>query len=528
MQTRHFNFDMTIKYKSVFIKHTISTAVLCLSGCSFAPKYEAPITLNTITNSWSTNPWIEAQPSDHVDKGQWWRVFGDESLNDLEETLNKQSPSLAIALARYDQATAYLKQAQSAELPSIDASESTTQNRQSLNRPLRGSNQPNYYNAYTGMLATSYELDFWGRVRNLVSAAKAQAQASAADLQTEKLSLQSKVAELYFELRGVDNQIVMFDNAIQAYKRAYDLIARRYDVGVASGIDLARAHTQLNSALAEASELRVQRGVFEHAIAVLIGEAPQTFKVKPLDAESRNIVALATPDTELNVNSTRSAEFFKTTTATAFINPVKTPEVPLGLPSTLLERRPDVAAAERKMAAANKRIGVAKAAFYPSFSIGASAGYQNTGGPDWMSQPNSFWSIGPTGTLNLLDGGLREAQLIQAKAALVQATAEYRLVVLTAFQQVEDSVNKLQEYKEEINYRANAANAALKAMQLATSRYKDGAVNYLEVVTAQTAALQAERSYIVLDTSRRLSSIQLIKALGGGWNEERLKIEQDN
>ena len=179
------------------------------------------------------------------------------------------------------------------------------------------------------------------------------------------------------------------------------------------------------------------------------------------------------------------------------------------------------------MAAANKRIGVAKASFYPSFSIGASAGYQNTGGPAWMSQPNSFWSIGPTGTFNLFDSGLREAQVIQAKAALDQAAAEYRLVVLTAFQQVEDSVNKLREYKEEINDRASAANAALRAMQLATSRYKDGAVNYLEVVTAQTAALQAERSYITLDTARRLTSIQLIKALGGGWSKESLKIEQD-
>ena len=261
---------MAIKNNSAFVKLTISATLLCLSGCSFAPKYEVPTTLNSSTNSWSSNPWMQAQPSDHVDKGQWWRVFEDESLNDLENTLNKQSPSLAIALARYDQATAYLKQAQSAELPSIDASESTTQNRQSINRPLRGSNQPNYYNAYTGTLSTSYELDFWGRVRNLVSAAKAQAQGSAADLQTEKLSLQSKVAELYFELRGVDNQTAMLDNAIKAYKRAYDLIARRYDVGVASGIDLARAQTQLSSAQAEASELRIQRVVFEHAIAVLL------------------------------------------------------------------------------------------------------------------------------------------------------------------------------------------------------------------------------------------------------------------
>jgi len=518
---------MNFKNKNAFVKHAISSALLCLSGCSFAPKYEVPTILNSSTNSWSSNPWMQAQPSDHIDKGQWWRVFEDESLNDLENTLNKQSPSLAIALARYDQATAYLKQAQSSALPSIDASESTTQNRQSLNRPLRGSNQPNYYNAYTGTLSTSYELDFWGRVRNLVSAAKAQAQGSAADLQTEKLSLQSKVAELYFELRGVDNQIAMLDNAIRAYKRAYDLIARRYDVGVASGVDLARAQSQLSSAQAEASELRIQRVVFEHAIAVLLGEAPQTFQIKPLNVEPRSLVALVAPEPEVNVDATRSSESFKAATATAFINPGRTPEIPLGLPSTLLERRPDVAAAERKMAAANKRIGVAKAAFFPSFSIGASAGYQNTGGPAWMSQPNSFWSIGPSGTFNLFDGGFREAQVTQAKAALDQAAAEYRLVVLTAFQQVEDSVNKLQEYKKEINDRANAANAALRAMQLATSRYKDGAVNYLEVVTAQTAALQAERSYIALDTTRRLTSIQLIKALGGGWNKESLKIEQD-
>ncbi len=526
MRTRHLLFDMATKNKSFFfIGPTISAAVLFLSGCSFAPKYEIPNIVNNTNNSWSSNPWTQAQPSDQLDKGQWWRVFRDEALNDLESTLIKQSPSLAIALARYDQASAYLKQAQSAELPSIDASESTTQNRQSLNRPLRGSNQPNYYNAYTDMLSTNYELDFWGRVRNLVNAAQAQAQGSAADLQTERLSLQSKVAELYFELRGVDKQIAMLDDAVQAYMRAYDLIANRYDVGVASGIDMARAQTQLSTIQAEASELRIQRVVFEHAIAVLLGEVPQTFRIKPLNTEPRNINAFLTPDSGPNSTATRSSQSFAAMTATALINPSNTPEVPVNLPSTLLERRPDVAAAERKMAAANKRIGVAKAAFYPSFSIGASAGYQNTGGPDWMSQPNSFWSIGPTGAFNFFDGGLREAQLIQAKAALDQAAAEYRLAVLTAFQQVEDSVNKLREYKDEINNRANAANAALKAMQLATSRYREGAVNYLEVVTAQTAALQAERSFIALDTIRQLTSIQLIKALGGGWNKESLKIE---
>jgi outer membrane protein TolC len=396
-------------------------------------------------------------------------------------------------------------------------------------------------------VGTNYELDFWGRIRNLVAAANAQAQGSAADLQTEKLSLQSKVASIFFQLRGIDKQIAVLNNAVNAYSRALELINNRYEVGVASGIDLSRAQSQLHSAKSEVVELIIQRSVYEHAIAVLIGETPQTFIIKPLNLDKyqnqdQNAVLnylINSSKQVYNANEMSQLENARVDLAPsnskilpnivdpAVISLSKVPEIPIVLPSQLLERRPDVASAERKMAAANKRIGVAKAGFYPSFYFGAYAGYQNTGGPAWLSEPNSVWSIGPQASLNLFDGGLREAQLAQSKSALEQASAEYRLTVLTAYQQVEDALTQLKQYKTEINDRKSAAGAALRAMQLATSRYKEGAVNFLEVVTAQTSALQAQRSLIALDTTRLVTSVELIKALGGGWNKDSLKIRMN-
>ena len=516
-----------------FIWLAISSVLL--ASCSFTPKYMTPKVGSISDNQWRDNPWSQATPLDIKDKGQWWLMFNDDALNALELALEKDSPSLAIALSRYDQATAYLIQTQSQELPSVDLSESTTQNRQSHNRPLRGSNQPDYYKAYTGMIASNYELDFWGRVRSLVASAKAQAQASEADLQTEKLSLQSKVAQIYFQLRGNDKQSLVLAQSIKGYERAYALIKNRYEAGIASGVDLSRAQSQLSSAKAEIAELNIQRALYEHALAVLIGASAQSFTLqastsadgtKPLQPYEP---LKFTEDSNDYSNRSASSINLKERDLNAYLIGLKItnpPAIPTGLPSTLLQRRPDIAAAQRRTAAANERIGVAKAAFFPSFSIGASVGYQNTGGPAWMSEPNSFWSIGPAASFNLLDNGLRQAQLSIAKSALDQSGAEYRLVVLTAYQKVEDAMTKLSEFKNEINDRALAAFTANRAMQLATSRYKDGAVNYLEVITAQTTALQAERSLISLDTARLITSIDLIKALGGGWSEQELRVGQ--
>ncbi len=513
----------------------LAISSVLLASCSFTPKYMTPKVGSISDNQWRDNPWSQATPLDIKDKGQWWLMFNDDALNALELALEKDSPSLAIALSRYDQATAYLIQTQSQELPSVDLSESTTQNRQSHNRPLRGSNQPDYYKAYTGMIASNYELDFWGRVRSLVASAKAQAQASEADLQTEKLSLQSKVAQIYFQLRGNDKQSLVLAQSIKGYERAYALIKNRYEAGIASGVDLSRAQSQLSSAKAEIAELNIQRALYEHALAVLIGASAQSFTLqastsadgtKPLQPYEP---LKFTEDSNDYSNRSASSINLKERDLNAYLIGLKItnpPAIPTGLPSTLLQRRPDIAAAQRRTAAANERIGVAKAAFFPSFSIGASVGYQNTGGPAWMSEPNSFWSIGPAASFNLLDNGLRQAQLSIAKSALDQSGAEYRLVVLTAYQQVEDAMTKLSEFKNEINDRALAAFTANRAMQLATSRYKDGAVNYLEVITAQTTALQAERSLISLDTARLITSIDLIKALGGGWSEQELRVGQ--
>ena len=456
-----------------------------LAACELAPAYHVPIT-TLPPNYKEAGPWIEAQPADTLARGPWWASFRDPVLDDLERQVETGNPNLAAALAAYDEARAFAAEANSNAVPTIAAFDSNTYNRQSDNRPLRGANQPDIYWANTFGAQTNYEVDFWGRVRNQIKAGRAQAQASAADLATARLGLQIELANDYMNLRGLDAQAQLLATTVGAYQRAFNLTQTRHIGGIASGLDQDRAAGQLSDAKAQVSEIAARRALYEHAIASLVGKPATSFSIAPA-------------------------------TASTII-----PSVPAGVPSTLVQRRPDIAAAERRAYAANREIGVARAAFFPAITLGAQGGFQNTGGQNLLIAPNTLWTVGPQIALTLLDGGLRRAQVAASRAAFVVASADYRATVLTAFQQVEDELALANHLAVEAHDEADAVAATQATTRLSLVRYKEGATNYLDVVTAQTAELQAEQSALALQTRRQQASINLVQALGGGWNRDNL------
>jgi NodT family efflux transporter outer membrane factor (OMF) lipoprotein len=458
-------------------------AAAATSACSLAPPYQAPPPPG-IADYKEGGMWTQATPADQLPRGGWWRVFADDDLDRLEQQVDSANPTLAGALARYDAASAYLREAQASFLPRIDAGGGVTGNRQSDNRPLRGANQPNQYDANTLSAQVDWELDLWGRVRNTVAAQKAGAQALAADMQSARLSLESDLADDYVRLRGLDNQSALLDQVIQDWTRTLALTERRHRDGLSSKVDVDRATAQLEQAKAQATETTSRRALLEHAIASLTGTTASTFSLA------------------------------------ARAQPLATPNVPAVIPSLLIQRRPDVAAAERRMAAANARIGVARAAYFPTIDLTGSAGYQNTGGANLISAPNSMWGIGPALAMTLFDGGRRKALTAAARADFDGAGAAYRARVLQAFQEVEDGLSLENQLAVEAVSEDAAIAAAREAETLATKRYQRGATSYLEVVTAQTTALQAEQSGYDLATRRSEASIRLIRAIGGGWSAQ--------
>jgi NodT family efflux transporter outer membrane factor (OMF) lipoprotein len=462
--------------------------LLALSACAQAPRQQPPAvplaaSFRELPAGWSAaGADLPQLPSD------WWTMYQDAQLNTLEQQLIANSPDLASALARYQQAQAATGVVRAAQAPQLGASLNGQRDRQSDLKPLRGATSPADYNSATLGLDFSYEVDLWGRISQQVSAGVAQEQAAGADLAAARLALQIQLADTLLALRGADADIRLLRETEAAYRRQAELVTRRHDGGSASGLDLARAQTQLESTRSLLRQRQAQRSVQEHAIAALVGASAAEFRLAP-----------------------------------AADTPFAVPQVPVGLPSQLLQRRPDIAAAALRVAAASDQVGVARSALFPSLTLGAQGGIQSSDFGRFAQASNLFWAVGPTLAVNLLDGGRRRAQIAGAEAALDEAGQRYRAVVLTAFQQVEDQLALLNHYDAAARSDHEAATAARRALDLATQRYDLGAASYLEVVTAQTAYLQARRSELDLTTRYRQAGVQLVKAVGGGWSASQLE-----
>lgn len=456
---------------------------LALAGCSLAPPLNLP-DVAVAPNYKEQAPWTVAAPADRLPRDAWWSLYDEAGLDRLQQQLVANSPDLAAALAHYEQARAAGAQTRSALFPDIALSGGASRERQSATRPPAGASAPRYFESYDLGVSASYELDLWGRVRNTVEAGAQTSAAAAADLESARLSLQAELADGYIVLRGLDRQAALLADTVAAYDKAVALTQKRRDAGIASGLDVARAQTQLDAARSQVAQNAARRAIAEHAIAALVGESPSTFALAP------------------------------TTDA------VHLPPVPLDLPSTLLQRRPDIAAAQRRVAAANANVGVARAAWFPSIALGGNYGYQSNQAGGWLAAPNAAWAIGPSLLLDLFDAGKRRAQTAQAQAALDEVGALYRSVVLGAFQQVEDNLALLRHYKTAADAEQSAVASAQRSLDFAMTRYREGAVSYLEVVQSQTTALTARRAALDLDTRQLRASVALIRALGGGWEAE--------
>ena len=460
-------------------------ACVTLAGCSLAPAYKAPAV--PVAAAYQNNgPWQQAQPADQLPRDHWWQLYHDQQLDQLQQRLLANNADLAAALAHYRQAQAFNLQTRSALFPQVSATGNGQRDRQSDTAPLRGATAPANYDSYTVGGEVDYELDLWGRVRNTVEAGKDDTLAAAADLASAQLSLQAQLTDSYIQLRGLDQQIALLQQSIDAYRKALQLTQTLHVGGIVSGLDVASAQAQLSSAKSLWSQALAQRALVKDAIAVLVGD---------------------------------SADQFSMAAQTAAID---LPQVPASVPSILLQRRPDIAAAERRVAAANARIGVARAAYFPSLTLSAQGGFQSAAYAGLLTMPNRFWAIGPSLFETIFDGGRRKAGVVAAKAATDEAGARYRGVVLDAFAQVEDNLAQLDHVGMAMTDQKDAADAAQHAMDLATDRYKQGAVSYLNVVQAQTVALEAKRSLLELDTQQLRASVQLIRALGGGWSIDQL------
>lgn len=460
--------------------------VALLAGCSMAPDYKPPV-MPAPPAYKEAGPWQPARPADDKIPADWWRVLDDPVLDGLERKIASDNPTLAGALARTDQARAYLLQARSGALPQVGISADLTRNRQSDHRPLRGANQPDLYPADTLSGSIDFDLDLWGRIRNSIRSGKAEAEASADDAAAVKLSLQAQLASAYISLRGLDEQIGLLRATVHAFNQADQMTQNRFRGGIADALDTGRSGAQLAEAQAKLADIQAERALTEHAIASLVGQEASTFSI----AGARSGLSL--------------------------------PAIPDVVPSTLLERRPDIAAAERRMFAANARIGVAKAAFFPSLSLGGDGGFQNTGIGSLLTAPNLFWSVGPSIVASLFDGGRRRGQLAAARAVWTETTADYRARTLRAFQDVEDSLALLHHLGDEAAAEDRAMDQAALAERTATNRFTKGAVNYLDVVTTQTTALRIRQTAIELRIRRLHAAVRLIVALGGGWQGDVAK-----
>jgi NodT family efflux transporter outer membrane factor (OMF) lipoprotein len=471
---------------TIWIAGGLSALTMLLSaGCTVGPKYRRPAA--EVPPAYKElGDWKPAQPNDQNLSGNWWEMFQDPKLNALESKVNVSNQNLKAAEAQYTQARAQLRYQRADLFPTINGGASATRNRISNHRPASTVTNGITYNDFQIPFELSYQLDVWGRVRRTVESYRDQAQASAADLATLNLSMHAQLALFYFQARTLDAEEQLLNSTVTQYEQALELIRNRFAGGLASDVEVQQAETQLETTRAQAVDVGVARAQYEHAVAVLIGKPPAEFSLPPLP--------LTMPP----------------------------PSIPEGLPSELLERRPDIAAAERRMASANAQIGVAKAAYYPNISLGATGGFESSAITTLISGPSVLWSAGPSALFTVFDVGRRRAASDQAVAAYDQTVANYRQTVLTGFQQVEDNVAALRILENEAQVQDKAVTAAQKYLELANTRYKGGVTSYLEVTTAESAALSDEVTSVNILGRRMVNAVLLVQALGGGWDSSAL------
>ncbi len=461
-------------------------AFALLTGCAVGPRYARPAAPTPAEYKETPPNWKLAGPSDQVLRGTWWEVYQDPQLNSLEQRIAVSNQSLKAAEAQFRQARAMVRYYRADYFPTVTAGVSALREKLSSNRPLAQFSGGITTNDLVIPVDMTYEPDVWGKVRRNVEAYRASAQASFADLEAVSLSLHAELAMDYFQARELDAEAQLLDSTVDGYQRSLELTENRYRGGVVSQVDVAQAQTLLETARAQAVDVKAQRTQFEHAIAVLIGEPAPSFTL---------------PVAALNAAP---------------------PVIPPGLPSQLLERRPDIASSERQMAAANANIGVAKAAYFPLFNFSPAAGFESTTVVNWLSNPSTFVSVGASAVATIFDVGRRRAANDQAHAAYDQTVASYQQNVLVAYQEVEDNLAALRLLELEATTQAAAVAAAEHSLDLSKNRYSGGVTTYLEVITAQTTALADERSAVQVSGRRMIASVLLIKALGGGWDAASL------
>ena len=463
--------------KKLLIFKILLVILMVISGCAVGPDYKRP-DAPVPASFKELKGWREALPRDQEIRTKWWEAFGDPILNSLAEQVNVSNQSIALAESQYRQAQALVQLARANYFPTVSAGAAYTRS-----LPAGGGGTYSVVDQHQVSLNAAWEVDLWGKVRRQVESSSASAAASFADLQAMRLSMQTELALNYFQLRTLDAQKKNLEEAVEAYAKSLELTQNRYNAGVVAKADVAAAKTQLKSTQAQAIDVGVQRAQLEHAIALLTGKPPADFSLPSVTFVAPQI------------------------------------KIPVALPSDLLERRPDIASAERQMAAANAKIGVAKAAYYPSLSLSGSLGYLSTELATLFTAPSFFWAIGPMAlATTLFDGGARKAQTEQAIAAYDGTVAFYRQTVLTGFQEVEDNLAALRILDEEAQMQEQAVNSAHESVTLMTNQYRAGIVSYLNVVTVQTIALTNERAAISISGQRLKAATLLVKALGGGWS----------
>lgn len=483
------------------MKHSSSVAIslllLLCAGCTVGPRYARPSAPAPTPDAWKTQPpWQQAAPKDATPKGAWWQVFEDPVLDGYEQQLLQANQSLVAARDRLSQARSLARVATADFFPQVSTDPSAVRERGSGNRPLNGAvvangvARPYTQSVYTIPFSVSYEADLFGRVRKNVEAANASLQSTAADLGNVQLVLTAELAADYFTLRELDAEYQVVEESVGLQRKALDLLNQRHEGGIASGLEVAQQATLLDSTISQAALVQQSRAQYEHAIAVLVGLPASNFTV---------------------------------TVAPLKTNP---PSVPLGVPSDVLERRPDIATYERDMAFANARVGLARTAFYPHITLSGAGGLESTAFSSLFNAPSLFWSLGADALEPVLQGGRNRANLAAAQAAYDEAVANYRQTVLTAFQQVEDGISNLSTLSQALSTQGAAVNDARKALEIANNRYVGGVTNYLDVITAQTTLLNNQRLETQLLGQQLVNTVYLVKALGGGWESSQIKDEQ--